>query len=71
MATPMNHLLEVFVSPYDHPAAAATDFFMTDLGRWKNVYVFPPSRLISRVLRRLLEFNCHGVFVAPWRPLQP
>lgn len=69
MATPLNRLTEVFISPYYHPEATSVDFFMTDLNHWRKIYIFPPVRMISRVLQRLLEYSCHGIIIAPWRPL--
>lgn len=71
MATPQNTRLPHFISPFRHPEAVAVDFFMTDLSRWTQVYVFPPTKLLQKVLISLRPFKGHGVIIAPWAPKQP
>jgi ribonuclease HI len=71
MATPFNRVCEKFISPYPHQEAEGVDFFMQDLTQWKRVYIFPPVKLIKRVLQRLQDFRGEVMLIAPIRPLLP
>ena len=44
--------------------------FSLDWNRWDRVYIFPPIRLIPRVLSHLESFQGQAVVVAPWWPGQ-
>lgn len=71
MATHLNKKLPAFICPFPHPQAAGVDFFLTNLNQWRSLYLFPPVKIISRVLLKLNNFKGHGVIIAPWNASQP
>lgn len=70
-ASPENNKLDTFVSPYDHPDAVAVDALSLDWRRWQQLYLFPPPRLLPKVVPLLLSANVHGILVAPAQPQAP
>ena len=67
-ATRWNNKLPLFVAPMSDTLAVARDAFLIDWNQWKTVYIFPPIPLISRVLRKLTEFQGTAYVVAPHWP---
>ena len=63
-ATPFNAKLRVFVSPFPHPRATETDALAQDWNRWKEIYLFPPHALLSKVLAKLQNFRGRAVVIA-------
>jgi hypothetical protein len=65
-ATHLNNRLPVFVSPVPDPSALAVDALSFD---WSNLdlYAFPPTPLIPKVLQRLEPFACKMTLKAPLR----
>lgn len=65
MATPFNTQLRSFICPFAHPAAVGVDIMATDLNRWSSVYLFPPIKMILRVLWKLKSYRGKGVIIVP------
>lgn len=65
-ATRLNNRLPVFVSPVPDPRAWAVDALFLD---WTNLdlYAFPPTPLIPKILQRLELFQCAMTLIAPLR----
>lgn len=64
-ATPENRRLETFGCPYNHPKATVFDAMSADWNQWDQIYLFPPPKMLPRVIRRLLDHSGHGVIVCP------
>ena len=71
MATPINAKCQRFISPFPHPSAVGTDFFVSDLNQWSTIYVFPPPNLILRVLSHLSLFRGQCLLITPCWPNRP
>ena len=71
LATRENAHLPVFVSPVLDVKATAIDAFTLDWNRWKVIYLFLPSSMISRVLSHLEAFQGVALLIAPLWPNQP
>ena len=54
-ATDLNHKTTQYLSPCPDPAAVAIDSFNVDWSQWENLYLFPPTALISKALAKLRE----------------
>ena len=52
-ATSLNHKLNKFIAPCPDLGAAAVDALSLDWARLQQVYMFPPTPLISKVLEKL------------------
>jgi hypothetical protein len=48
-ATLRNNKLPIFVSPFAHPEAEATNAFTLDWNTWTFVYIFPPPTYYTRL----------------------
>ncbi len=61
-ATRLKYRLPNFVSPFQDPAAIATDAFLYN---WDNqdLYAFPPFPLIRKVLNKLRSSGDHSFWV--------
>jgi ribonuclease HI len=70
-ASPLNHRVPLYVTPFPHPLALATDAFTVDWTRWQFIYLFPPVNLLLRVTLRLSSFPGRALIITPWRPLSP
>ena len=57
--------------PLPHPAAATIDVKSVDWNRWRQVYIFPPRKFITRLLPKLQTYKFCGIFIAPWQPTAP
>ena len=68
MATPHNTKCKMFICPFAHPKASAVDFMTADLNRWKNLYLFPPVKLLSKVLWKMEIYQGSGVIICPISP---
>ena len=68
MATPHNTKCTRFICPFAHPMAVAVDFMTADLNRWRNLYIFPPVKLISKVLWKMETYQGSGVIICPISP---
>lgn len=66
-ATRFNAKLPRFVSPFPDPTALAVDALSC---RWmdQDLYAFPPTSLVPKVLIRLLEFTGEMTLIAPLSP---
>jgi hypothetical protein len=67
----LNYKLETFVSPIPDQKAWAVDA-MTIF--WKGMfnYIFPPFRLLHRILHKIREDSCKTILIAPaWLGLVP
>lgn len=65
-ATRLNNQLPKFVSPFPDPVAFATDGLQFPLDG-KDLYCFPPTVLVPRLLQRLSQSQCLLTLVAPLR----
>ena len=45
--------------------------WMVDWNRWQNIYIFPPSAMLPRILDRLLNYRGQAVIVARVSLLHP
>ena len=71
-ATRLNHKLETFVSPCPDDMATEVDALTTNWEKWKHLYLFPPSPLISRALTKLSQTTfTSAVLVTPDTPTRP
>lgn len=70
-ASPRNHKLPVFVSPFAHPKAAAVDALAISWNQWNNLYLFPPPELLLKVAQRLETFQGKVITIAPSRSTAP
>ena len=71
-ATKLNNKLSTYVSPCPDEKAAAVDAFKTPWDRWKNLYIYPPANLISKVLAKITTFNLEkAVLVTPDTTTRP
>lgn len=52
-ATSLNNKLQTFISPCPDKRAAAVDALSTPWDSWDHLYLFPPTKLISRALAKL------------------
>ena len=58
--------------PCPDEKAAAVDAFKTLWDRWKNLYIYPPANLISKVLAKITTFNLEkAVLVTPDMTTRP
>lgn len=64
-ATRYNAQLQDFVSPFPDPLAVGVDAFSLNWNAWDCVYLFPPVKLLHRVVPLLTRFQGRGVLVAP------
>ena len=64
LATSLNHKLQTFVSPFPDQKAWAVDAMIIS---WKGMfsYMFPPFRLIHKILHKLHKDTCKTVLIAP------
>ena len=64
-ATRYNTQLQDFVSPFPDPLAVGVDAFSLNWNAWDCVYLFPPVKLLHRVVPLLSRYQGRGVLVAP------
>ena len=64
-ATRDNTQLRTFVSPCPDPLAVAMDATVVDWNRWRSVYLFPPTILVSKLIPKLEAFEGMGILIAP------
>ena len=67
-ATRDNAQLPAFVSPFPDPLALGIDAFSLSWETWQSIYLFPPVKLLHRVVPLLSVFRGRGVLVAPLYP---
>ena len=60
-----NSQLHHFISPFPDPQAVGVDAFSQNWNAWESVYLFPPVKLLHRVVPLLSHFTGKGVLVAP------
>ena len=70
-ATRLNAQLPRFISPFPDPLAVAVDAFAQDWNKWNFLYLYPPVKILMRVLSSLETFKGKGVIVTPYWPTQP
>ena len=71
-ATKLNNLLPTYVSPCPDEDAAAVDALSTPWDRWKHLYIFPPTNLISKVIAKMSDSPAETlVLVTPDFPSKP
>ena len=68
-ATSFNYKLETFVSPIPDQKAWAVDA-MTISWKWMFNNIFPPFRLLQRILHKIREDGCKTILRAPAWPRQ-
>ena len=68
-ATSLNYNLETFVSPIPDQKAWAVDAMIIS---WKGMfnYIFPPFRLLHRILHKIRQDGCKTILIAPAWPRQ-
>ena len=64
-ATRRNNQLQNFVSPFPDPLAVGVDAFSMNWNDWESIYLFPPVKVLHRVVPLLSQFQGTGVLVAP------
>ena len=64
-ATRNNYQLQDFVSPFPDPLAVGVDAFSLNWNDWESIYLFPPVKVLHRVVPILSNFRGSGVLVAP------
>ena len=67
-ATSANHQLPLYVAPNVDPHAVGTDALSLDWNRWQSIYLFPPVKLLFKVLHKLRSFRGTAAIVAPLWP---
>ena len=71
-ATKLNNQLPTYVSPCPDENAAAIDALSTPWNRWKHLYIFPPTNLISKVLAKMIDASVDSItLVTPNLPSRP
>ena len=71
-ATYLNNQLPIYVSPCPDERATAIDALTIPWNRWKHLYLFPPTILISKVLAKMTESTFESaVLVTPDTPTRP
>ena len=71
-ATHLNHKLKTFISPCPDQQAVAVDALAVPWNRWKHLYLYPPSSLISKVLAKLTETKFKSaILITPEMPTKP
>ena len=74
-ATRENAQVPTFVSPIPDHLAVAVDAFSIPWDRWDVIYLFPPTKLLMRVLSVLESFHGRAILITPdwpgqsWYPL--
>jgi len=66
-----NHQLPRYCSPILDSQAVRMDDFLEDWTRWSCLYLFPPSQMILKALRKLEDFKGSVFFIVPFWPNQP
>jgi hypothetical protein len=69
-ATPDNTQLPFFISPFPCDEALDTNVLAVDWVRWKRIYIFPPNKLIPKLLPLLRRHAASVTLIAPWWPAQ-
>ncbi len=68
-ATAANTKLPLYISPVPDPAAYSVDSLSTP---WSGLclYLFPPTKILSQVLKKILSEPCRTLVIAPFWPSQ-
>ena len=69
-ATRGNSKLEKFISPMPDPQAQGVDAFSLDWNTWRCIYLYPPVKILPRVLSYLESFRGKGALITPLWPTQ-
>ena len=67
-ASRLNHKLDRFVSWHHDPEAWFVNAFTMFWGDFQLIYVFPPFRLVGRVIRKIRADKANAILVAPRWP---
>ena len=71
-ATSLNHQLRTFVSPCPDEKATAVDAMTVNWSRWRHLYLYPPSSMVSKVLAKLAETHFKtAILITPETPTRP
>ena len=71
-ATKLNNKLKKFVSPCPDKMAHKVDAMAISWDKWKHLYLYPPTTLISKVLAKLTETNFKtAILITPETPIRP
>ena len=62
-ATKLNNKLPTYVSPCPDENSAAIDALSTPWDRWKHLYIFPPTNLISKVLAKMKDVPAESIIL--------
>ena len=71
-ATSLNNQLKSFLSPCPDQAASGVDAMIIDWSRWKHLYLFPPTAMISGALAKLKSTTyLSAILLTPNYPTRP
>ena len=71
-ATSLNKKLPTYISPCPDNRAAAVDSLTSPWTKWKHLYLFPPTPLISRALAKMTESSFESaILITPDTPSRP
>ena len=71
-ATHLNNKLPTYISPCPDSKAAAVDALTAPWNKWKHLYLFPPSSMISRALAKTMESSFESaILITPDTPSRP
>ena len=71
-ATHLNNQLPTFISLCPDERAVAIDALSTPWDKWKHLYIFPPTNLISKVLAKMTQSALESaILVTPETPTRP
>ena len=71
-ATSLNYQLDNYMSPCPDKDAVAVDALATPWDQWSHLYIYPPTKLISKVLAKLKTTQfISAVLVTPDTPTRP
>ena len=71
-ATNLNNKLPAYISPCPDSKAAAVDSLTFPWNKWKHLYLFPPTSLISRAVAKMTESTFESaILITPDTPSRP
>ncbi|CAL4101932.1 unnamed protein product [Meganyctiphanes norvegica] len=65
-ATRDNAQLQEFVSPFPDPLAVGINAFSLHWNDWTSIFLFPPVKVLHRVVSFLCQYRGQGILVAPY-----
>ena len=70
-ATRWNHQLRKFISPCPDTRASQVDAMQADWSQYEAIYLFPPPKLLGKIIPKLQAFKGRAIVVAPFNKLAP